>query len=49
MASTGKSYKNYLATIRNWARKEKTQKQAQNKNDGWCFNPNEEDDLGFIK
>lgn len=24
-ASTGKSYKNYLATIRNWARKDKTQ------------------------
>ena len=25
MASTGKSYKNHLATIRNWARKDKTQ------------------------
>ena len=23
--------------------------QAKNKNDGWCFNPNEEDDLDFIK
>jgi hypothetical protein len=23
MASTGKSYKNHLATIRNWARKDK--------------------------
>ena len=23
--------------------------QAKNKNDGWCFNPDEEDDLDFIK
>lgn len=23
--------------------------QVKNKNDGWCFNPNEEDDLDFIK
>lgn len=23
--------------------------QAKNKNDGWCFNPNEEDNLDFIK
>ncbi len=28
MASTGKSYKNHLATIRNWARREKPQKQT---------------------
>lgn len=28
MASTGKSYKNHLATIRNWARREKPQKQS---------------------
>ena len=33
-ASTGKSYKNDLATIRNWARRDK---QAPNKNDGWCM------------
>ena len=31
IASTGKSYKNHLATIRNWARKERPQ-QTQNKN-----------------
>lgn len=29
IASTGKSYKNHLATIRNWARKEKTEKPKQ--------------------
>lgn len=29
MASTGKSYKNHLATIRNWAAKDKTQQPAQ--------------------
>ncbi len=28
MASTGKSYKNHLATIRNWARREKPKKQS---------------------
>lgn len=28
MASTGKVYKNHLATIRNWARREKAQKQS---------------------
>jgi predicted phage replisome organizer len=32
MASTGKSYKNHLATIRNWARKDKPQQQRM-KND----------------
>ena len=32
-ASTGKSYKNDLATIRNWARRDK----VNNKNDGWCM------------
>lgn len=32
MASHGKSYKNHLATIRNWARKDKPQKQAKNTN-----------------
>lgn len=29
MASTGKSYKNHLATIRNWAKRDKPQKQAK--------------------
>ncbi len=29
-ASSGKTYKNYLATIRNWARKEKTNKKTSN-------------------
>ena len=50
--STGKSYKNHLATIRAWARKDRTQKQAygrtaEQKNNGYCFNPNEDslDDL----
>jgi hypothetical protein len=34
IASTGKTYKNHLATIRNWARKDQSQnpKQSQNKN-----------------
>ena len=43
--STGKSYKNHLATIRNWARRE--QKDVKSKNDGWCFEPEEDslDDL----
>ena len=31
MASTGKSYKNHLATIRNWARKDKPQQKQANK------------------
>ncbi len=46
IASTGKSYKNHLATIRNWARKEK-ETRTNNKNNGWCFTPNEDslDDL----
>ncbi len=30
MASTGKSYRNHLATIRNWARREKPQKRSYN-------------------
>ncbi len=30
MASTGKSYRNHLATIRNWARREKPKKQSYN-------------------
>lgn len=32
MASTGKSYKNHLATIRNWARKDRPQAQAKKGN-----------------
>lgn len=35
MASTGKSYKNHLATIRNWARKEKP-KQTEVVEDKWA-------------
>lgn len=48
MASTGKSYKNHLATIRNWARKEKPQSKPDLSNGGkWCTNDNEDslDDL----
>ena len=46
IASTGKSYKNHLATIRNWAKKDKATTPI-NKNDGWCFNQNDDslDDL----
>jgi hypothetical protein len=51
MASTGKSYKNHLATIRSWARKNAQQKSygrtAEEKNAGYCFNPMQDslDDL----
>ena len=52
IASTGKSYKNHLATIRSWAKKDKQQKSygkrtAEEKNAGYCFNPTEDslDDL----
>ena len=51
IASTGKSYKNHLATIRSWAKKDKQQKSygrtAEQKNNGYCFNQNEDslDDL----
>ena len=52
MASTGKSYKNHLATIRVWAKKDKKpisygKRTAEEKNDGYCFNQNEDslDDL----
>ena len=51
MASTGKSYKNHLATIRSWARKNTQQKSygrtAEEKNAGYCFNPMQDslDDL----
>ena len=37
MASTGKSYKNHLATIRNWARKDKTQGNRQQNRGGNPF------------
>lgn len=44
-ASTGKSYKNDLATIRNWARRDK----VNNKNDGWCMpEPKDIDDLSDL-
>lgn len=51
IASTGKSYKNHLATIRSWAKKDKQTKSygrtAEEKNAGYCFNQNEDslDDL----
>lgn len=52
IASTGKSYKNHLATIRSWAKKDKQQKSygqrtAAEKNAGYCFSQNEDslDDL----
>jgi hypothetical protein len=52
IASTGKSYKNHLATIRSWAKKDKAQKSygsrtTEEKNAGFCFNQNEDslDDL----
>lgn len=51
IASTGKSYKNHLATIRSWAKKDKQTKSygrtAEEKNAGYCFSPNEDslDDL----
>lgn len=47
IASSGKSYKSHLATIRNWARKDKGQATSKSKNDGWCFNQNDDslDDL----
>lgn len=51
IASTGKSYKNHLATIRSWAKKDKATKSygrtAAEKNAGYCFNQNEDslDDL----
>ena len=48
--STGKSYKNHLATIRNWAKrdKEKGAAEKKQKNDGWCM-PNAEDDIDLTK
>ena len=50
IASTGKSYKNHLATIRNWAKRdnEKGAAEKKQKNDGWCM-PNAEDDIDLTK
>lgn len=50
IASTGKSYKNHLATIRNWAKrdKEKGAAEKKQKNDGWCM-PNADDDIDLTK
>lgn len=50
IASTGKTYKNHLATIRSWARKDKQKtsgRTAEEKNEGFCFAANEDslDDL----
>ena len=55
IASTGKSYKNHLATIRSWAKKDANRqvpksygtRTAAEKNEGFCFNANEDslDDL----
>ena len=44
IASTGKSYKNHLATIRNWARKENGQaKQSNQKNSKYDYLPDDAD------
>ena len=50
IASTGKSYKNHLATIRNWAKRdnEKGAAEKKQKNDGWCM-PSAEDDIDLTK
>lgn len=49
MASSGKSYKNHLATIRNWAKREKEiQKSLKPKKDDWCM-PKEENDIDLTK
>ena len=45
MASTGKSYKNHLATIRNWARKEKP---VQKDNNGFSFKDLKFDEEGNL-
>ena len=43
IASTGKKYKNHLATIRSWARKDATQKKPQAKNSNPFLDMLEED------
>ena len=45
MASTGKSYKNHLATIRNWARKEKP---VQKDDNGFSFEDLKFDEEGNL-
>lgn len=45
MASTGKSYKNHLATIRNWARKEKP---VQKDDNGFSFKDLKFDEEGNL-
>lgn len=45
MASTGKSYKNHLATIRNWARKDKEQNNTYQQQPETLYKPNAEWDL----
>lgn len=37
IASSGKSYKNHLATIRNWARKEKPKQKVNDNNPTWTI------------
>jgi hypothetical protein len=52
MASAGKSYKNHLATIRNWARRDAEKRNAQASGNGMYYMPNqpiEEDSDYFIK
>lgn len=39
IASTGKSYKNHLATIRNWAKKEQDKPKTTNQSHQSCSNP----------
>lgn len=39
IASTGKSYKNHLATIRNWAKKEQNKPKTINQSQQSCSNP----------
>ena len=48
IASTGKSYKNHLATIRNWARKENGQAQTSNQNKSkYGYVPDDGSDLPY--
>jgi hypothetical protein len=49
IASTGKSYKNHLATIRNWARKDKEQKPKGRKEitPHWCMDDVDDDLLKY--
>ena len=53
MASAGKSYKNHLATIRNWARRDTEKRNAQATGNGMYYMPNQnetgDDADDFIK